>query len=372
MHIDMPTLAQVRELAGQRHAASVTITLPTTPVTPKARRDRIRFGNLAKEALEQLREAQHAPATLAALEEQLASVEDDVAYWDVQARGLVVFATPDKLLTFRLPNRLTDAVEVSDRFDLPPLLRALTFPHEAVALLLGQNGVRVLSIGREGATVELTVPDMPKDASSVASRANLRDRSPKGRTQGSEGHKVMLRSYARRVDQALRSVLASARLPLAVVAAEPLRSIFHGVSSHDDVLTGELPGLHEGSPETEVAAGVRALLDARYAEELAVLRERFGDRQARGMATANTAAVAQAVTFGTVSTLLVDMDASLPGLIDPTDGTLVVDADAGASSYNVFGEMCCRALLTGARVVSARASDIPEGAPVAAFLRAPL
>ena len=35
-----------------------------------------------------------------------------------------MFATPDALRTFRLPNRLTTVVEVSDRYHLKPLLRA--------------------------------------------------------------------------------------------------------------------------------------------------------------------------------------------------------------------------------------------------------
>jgi hypothetical protein len=35
----------------------------------------------------------------------------------------------------------------------------------------------------------------------------------------------------------------------------------------------------------------------------------------------------------------------------------------------VTDEIACRALLTGARVMSVRANDIPNGAPLAAVLR---
>ena len=52
---------------------------------------------------------------------------------------------------------------------------------------------------------------MPKDAASAVRQGQLYDRSPSGRMQGSEGQKVRLRQYARRVDHALRGMLAGAR-----------------------------------------------------------------------------------------------------------------------------------------------------------------
>jgi hypothetical protein len=44
-----------------------------------------------------------------------------------------VLATPDSVRTFRLATAVTDTAEVSDRFHLKPLLRAVTFPQSAFA-----------------------------------------------------------------------------------------------------------------------------------------------------------------------------------------------------------------------------------------------
>ena len=46
----------------------------------------------------------------------------------LQAHSLAVLATPDSVRTFRLATAITDMVEVSDRFHLKPLLRAIAFP----------------------------------------------------------------------------------------------------------------------------------------------------------------------------------------------------------------------------------------------------
>ena len=59
-------------------------------------------------------------------------------------------------------------VEVSDRFHLKPLLRALSFPHTAFVLALSQNGVRVLEIEPDLDPAPITVPGLPSDAASAA------------------------------------------------------------------------------------------------------------------------------------------------------------------------------------------------------------
>ena len=113
LHTDIPTRAQVDRLLGDRDPASVSIYLPTDPAS-SGEAERIEFGNLAVDAVGQLREAGVARDRVAAIEEELADVADDDEFWRHQARSLGVFATPAALTSFRLPNRLVSSVEVSD------------------------------------------------------------------------------------------------------------------------------------------------------------------------------------------------------------------------------------------------------------------
>jgi hypothetical protein len=115
LHTDIPTRAQVDRLLVNRHPASVSIYLATDPVSANVA-ERIEFGNLAVAAVGQLRTGGVAKRDVVAIEEEHADLIDDEAFWRYQARSLATFATPDGLTTFRLPNRLLNAVEVSDRF----------------------------------------------------------------------------------------------------------------------------------------------------------------------------------------------------------------------------------------------------------------
>ena len=56
LYVDVPSEADLTALAEHRAEASVSIYLPTTPLSQQAAADRIEFGNLVKEALRQLRE----------------------------------------------------------------------------------------------------------------------------------------------------------------------------------------------------------------------------------------------------------------------------------------------------------------------------
>ena len=75
------------------------------------------------------------------------------------------------------------------------------------------------------------VADLPTSAADAVRQATVNERSPRGRLQGSEGQKVLLRQYARQVDAALRPVLAGRDAPLILAATEPLASIFRSVAT---------------------------------------------------------------------------------------------------------------------------------------------
>ena len=169
---DVPSRAQVERLLAAREPSSVSIYLPTDPAS-RGHAERLELKNLAAEASRQLHESGARKADAAAIEEELADLVDDVEFWRRQARSPAVFVTPTGSTTFRLSNNRTSAVEVSDRFHLKPLLRAVTFPHTAFVLALSQSAV---------------------------GKSSIRDRAPSGRIQGSEGQKTRMRQYARQVD----------------------------------------------------------------------------------------------------------------------------------------------------------------------------
>lgn len=367
LHTDIPTRQQVERLLRARDPASVSIYVPTDPVST-GQAERIEFGNLAAEAVGQLRGGGVDRDRVTAIEEELADLTEDEAFWRNQARSLAVFLTPELLQSFRLPNRLLSAVEVSDRFFVKPLLRAITFPHAAFVLSLAQGSVHLIEVAADARPSEVRIEDLPTDVASAAGRSSIADRAPTGRIQGGEGQKVLIRQYARRIDQALRPFLNGLDVPLILAASEPIDSIFRSVNSYPNLAPTTIAGNPETTSDAELAERARAVLDELYADQLRELLALYERRAAEGRTLADVAEVARAATYGAVDTALVDIDAVVPGSVDEETGA-VAFGEAGPDRYGVVDEIARRVWLAGGRVLAVRSDEIPGQGPVAAILR---
>lgn len=364
---DIPTRAELEQLLAARAPSSVSIYLPTNPAS-RGEAERIELKNLAAEAARQLRDAGAPKDDVAAIEDELADLVDDDEFWRHQARSLALFLTPTTARTFRLPNNLSALVEVSDRFHVKPLLRAVTFPNTAFVLALSQNAVRLLEIAPELEPAEVDVPNLPKDVASAVGKSSIRDRAPSSRIQGSEGQKTRMRQYARQIDQALRPLLSGHDIPLILAAAEPIDSIYRSVNNYPHLLAAGLSGNPEESSDAELAERARRLLDDLYAAELRTIHETYALRLSQRRASGDIADVARFATYGLVDTVLVDIDEAVPGSVDE-NGAIAIDDTDDAVNYGVVDEIARRVWLNGGTVLAVRRDDIPGNGSVAAILR---
>ena len=205
-------------------------------------------------------------------------------------------------------------------------------------LALAENAVRIIQVSADLPPLIVKVEGMPKDAGSAVGRASVNDRSPSGRIQGSEGQKVLLRQFARKIDHAL---LATAGI--------------------------------DGSPvhptDAQLADRARGLLDGLNRDVIAQWKKAFATRENQGRATTDIAHAARAATYGAVEMMLVDIDEVIPGMVDDTDGTVTFAKSANARDYGVVDEIASRVIRSGGRILGVRKADIPGGKSLAAILR---
>lgn len=372
LYVDIPTLPEFRALAATRADACVSIYLPTTPLTQETASSRIALRNLTRTALGQLEAVGFDKRRLASIADRLAGLAADNAFWKYQATSLAVLVTPDAMRTFRLPNQLTAMAEVSDRFHLKPLLRAIAFPHAAFVLALSEGSVRLVEVFADLPAQEVKIRGLPKSAAAAVKQASINPRSPSGRIQGAEGQKVRLGQYARKVDAALRPVLAGRDTPLILAATEPLASIFRAINTYPGLLKERISISPDQISPADLAAAARPLLDQRYVRELDETRRLFESRKGQGRATTDISDAARAATFGAIEQLMIDIDEVVPGTVDEENGAVTFAETAGAKTYGIVDEIAGRALLSGARVLAVRKADIPGHAHLAAILRYPI
>jgi hypothetical protein len=389
LYVDIPIPDDISALAAARGDACVSIYLRTTPLTQQAQADRIELKNLAKRALEQLQDAGVDKRRSAAVAEQLDDLVDDDEFWRFQAHSLAVFAMPENVRTFRVPNAFEPLVIVSDRFHLKPLLRSVSFPQSCYVLALAQKSVRVIEVSPDLPSTAIHVEGIPEDAGRAvrgATEGTYWPRSPRprlrastgaggaggywpsGRIQGMEGQKVLLRQFARDVDKALRPLLTGSSVPLVLAAAEPLASIYRSVNTYPHLAETTIEGNPEALTEAQLGERARPVMDGIYRDELHAWRSLFETRATQGRATTDIAQAARAATQGAVDSILVDIAAVLPGRIDEHGGIAFAE-QASASHYDLVDEIATRVTATGGRVIGVRKIDIPREETLAAILR---
>ena len=369
LHIDLPTRADIEALALWRGAPAVSIYLATTPVPQDTGVDRIELKNLLKAAVAELEAAGTPKRQIWPIEQAVEALIADEGFWSVQARSLAIFVTPERIRTFRLPNRLVSVLEVADRFLLKPLLRAVTFPQDAYVLAVSMGGVRLVEVDADLPPHEVKVPGLPRDMASALGRASHGERTGAGTTGDETSEHALLTRYARAIDQALRPVLSGHGRPLIVAAAEPLASVYRAVSTYPHTAGAVIGGNADRTPDHELAAEARKVLDGIYAQDIETLAALYATREAQGRATGDIVQAARAATYGAVDTLIVDMDEVVAGTVDDETGAVTFGEPGLAETYGVVDEIARRTLLAGGRIVSARRADVPGGGDLAAILR---
>lgn len=367
-HTDIPTENDIKQLMAIQDMPCVSIYMPTSPLPTQADANRIEFKTLASQAIERLG-TDVEKKKVAALHEALAHLDDDESFWQHQARSLAVFAAPGSVRTFRLPNNLSETVEVGDRYLVKPMLRTVTFPQAAYVLKLSVNAARLLEITAEPGVAEVSVPDLPKDAPTAVGLESLKDNDPMSRTQGDAGRKLRLHEYARAVDRALRGTIAGTDLPLVLAAAEPLASIYRGTTSFPTLAEHTIEGNPDELSDDAIADAARGVLDEVYAAQIRELDEKFETRAGGDRATTDLTRIARAATFGAVDTLLVDIDARVDGVVDDETGAITIDDADTVRNYGVIDEVARRVLGSGGRVFAVRREQVPGEAEAAAILR---
>lgn len=366
MHVDLPTAHDISLLLETRSDHCVSIYLPTEPTTEDAEKERIGWKNQSSAALRELEQRGVEKAELELFEELLQEPDDDDWVWDHQANTLAVFTDGQIVRSFHLANRLAETTKVADRFFVKPLLRAVSFPQACNVLALAEGSVRVLEIGADFGPYEVDVPDLPTDAASAVGKASIADRSAHGRIQGSEGKKVRVGQYARKVDRAVRHALRGIDLPLILAAAEPTASIFREVNTSPQLAERAIEGSPERVSDLELATAARETLDLIYADQLRDLHELFELRTGQDRTATDTADLAREATLGSVHTLFVDIDVMVRGSVDDAG---IISLDDGPHSYDVIDEIARRVLAADGRVLAVRSDEVPGGGDAAAILR---
>jgi len=367
--VDIPDRERLISLTEHRDAASVSISLASSPVPQDHERIRIALRDAIDQAARQLEGMDLPHGARHDVVGRLRAVLGDDEFWTRQSRSMVLLAAPGVLHAFRVANHLPDRVVVSDRFDVSGLIRAVSFPLHGFVVKVTQQGAKLAELDDEGRLVEHPLP-LPDDHRLMLERTATDGTFDRHRAHGATGDRVERERFCRVVQDEVVKVVPRG-VPLILVASDDLDSAYRAVNTHDCLLDDVVHEHPDSLTRERVEKIAREILDRRRSADLREWRERFGNLRAQGLATTRLRDVAVATVADAVDELRFDLDADVHGRVDDY-GNVELSNDGDRDGYDVVDELVTRVLRAGGKVRAIRKEESIDGSPVAATLRFPV
>lgn len=366
-HYALPTPDDFARLSEPRSLA-VSLYVETSPVVAGREGSATAAKSAFDRALDAVKAAGASPLDRAQLVARWEEIARDRELWGNLAASLAIFLAPDLSDVYVLPNRLENQAQVAGYFDVGQLLRSVTFPQEAYAVLLAADGWSLwhATATQRAHRVELSARH-PANFDEATNRDVAAERSQPRRMIGDEAHKTLLETYAKRVSDAVTAELGvrdpGATDVIFVFAAEPLQSMFAARGVHGRVLL-PVPGAPGRLGPASIDQAMRARLSEWNSQGAQQRVDAIADADGAGLAATQLSTIARAAVSGAVDTLVFAFPVDINGRLDdatgtisfaPGNGTTMPD---GTAAYDLLSRIAVAVLRTGGSVIAVRPDEV--------------
>jgi hypothetical protein len=375
--MDIINTQDLLRLTDQRGGTRISVFLPTHRGGPQTDRNRIRLKNQLRYAHHALRTDGMSAGQIDAMLEPGYRLLDLVGLWEQPSDGLAVFLGPDGPCHLRVPLRLPELVTVGDRFVVRPLLPLVNANGHFYVLTLSQDEIRLFHGTRVGLDqVQLDgLPlamwlTMPRRQAQV--HAFLADRGGTGGRAVFHGGndydaKPLIRQHFRRVDHALRELLADDRAPVVLAGVRSLQAIYHQANTHPQLLTTGIDGSPTHTSPDQLHRRAWGLVEPLLRGHETVAAGEYRALHGTGRTSNTPEEVFTAARQGRVETLFLCTN-TLAWRTRADRDPLVLVAD-GTTTSDQLDLAAVATLRHAGTVYAVPAARMPDANPVAAILR---
>jgi hypothetical protein len=312
----------------------------------------------------------------------VAEIVNDAEFWSHTDAGLAIFLSSDDLRWFRLPASVDEALLVSDRFWLAPLVPFATAAEGFYVLALSENDVRLLRANRYRIT-QLELGEIP---ASMADALEFDDRESQlhshgadrvgsgqvsatfhGHSAGTDFERVDRERFLQAVDRGLAARVGDSSDPLILAGVAELVAQFRNLTSYKSVAEPFVAGNPEHLSPRELHERTVPLIAAELEANHADLGELFGSP-----ATATVDSIQDtidAAASGRVATLFVAAGQHAWGSVNADSRKVELHQDRQPGDDDVVDLATRETLAHGGDVVAVDQSEMPTGGTLAAVLR---
>ncbi len=372
----------LKSLMSDGEGLRVSIYLPTHRTTAQAPEDKLRLKNLIRDAERQLAERGATSSQAAKLLAPAHELADEQEIWLHHLDGIALFSGDGNGRRFTLPLSVPETAVVNRRYYVRPLFPLFNADAEFFILALSQNQVRLFRAG-VFAVEEVPVKGIPKSLKELLQfeerSKELQLRSSSGPGVGAamfHGHgdeddrkRDDLLDFFRHVNRGVIAALKGQSAPLVLASVEAHYPIYREANTYAALHDRCVPGNPERVRPEELRDSAWELLRPLFESKKTRAIERYHALVSDGKASSELTNVLAAARAGRVDTLLVASGVPVLGSVDDASGEVRLANVPGPEAEDLGNLAAIETFLAGGTVYLFEASQMPDGASVAAVFR---
>ncbi len=342
----------------------VTITLPTHRTSPENKQDPLRLKNLVVETTNRLL-GEFNKREVETLLKRLENLTTNIDFRNT-LDGLALFVNQDFGRAFQLPFPIKERVVVGETFFTRDLIHALNHSMRYWVLALSEKPTRLYE-GFNHNLTEIEEGGFPMIHEGPGGEAPL----PGGFGIRRSAHRdERHRQFFRKVDSALKPILADDPLPLIVIGVDRNLAFFNEVSAHTSAVIGRITGSHDKTSPHELGKLVQPLIESHRDEKRREALEQLARAVSERKFVSTIGEVWRLAREGRGDLLLVEEDFHYPARLDEK-GVLVRADDPSAPGVmdDAVDEIVDTVLDKQGRVVFVENGKLEEHRRIAMILR---
>ena len=391
---DLFTREALASLLTEDTGPCVSIFMPTHRKGVDTQQGPIRLKNLLTEAEAQLvAHGERAPNARELLAPAQILLEDS-PFWQRQSAGLALFLSPGatNLATFRVPLDLEELVVVGERFHVKPLLPLLSSEGSFYLLTLNQSGVHLYQGSRFSLTEVELADDTPQSLDdelqydefipSLQFHTGTGQNRPSGDRNamffgsGDEGDEAIQKQnilrFFQHLDDGVRAAIPTGDgVPLVLAGLEVLQGIYRQANEYKFLLEGGVTKDVDTLSLEELHAQAWPLVEPIFqqarSDALDAYHHLAGNSDARAGQTLEE--IVSAAYFQRIDTLFTPVGTQRWGHFDADANRVDLYDEAQPGADELLDFAAVHTLLNGGAVYVLDATEMPNGAPLAAIFR---
>jgi len=381
------------DLINGLQGTATTIYMPAYIAEPESRQNPIRLKTLIGEVEGKLKEGGMDSDSIKSYLEPLSALVDDEIFWQDKSEGLVIFLDENKLISYDVPTRFEEFVEVGESFHITPLIPVYKGNGQFYLLSLDKERPNIYK-GSKYSLYKVEEIDLPEDLQALFDgfyefhqhmqfHSKTRTPSPDAsQTTGSRegvffGHggedideEAELRNYYHRFDEALMDYLDGEDAPLILAGVDFLHPIYREANTYPNLVEEGITKDVDRMPIEDLHEKAWQIVKSHYETDVNQALNVFHSLSENdGDTTQDLGIIVPAAYFKRVNTLFVANNAHKWGIFDPDENEVRIDEKQTIENQDLLNFASIHSLRNGGNILLLEPDQVPGGGEAAAILR---